>query len=79
MAEWRRLLTLASAGRERTDGRLVLTFRDMPSVGAELERLVAAERECCAFLGWHLIQTDEGWRLEITGDTDELQALSLAD
>lgn len=79
LEDWRRLVADAFAGRDHTTGRLLLTFRDLPSVGPELERLVAAERECCAFLSWNLIRAGNTWQLEITGDDDGLQALSLAD
>ncbi len=57
---------------------MILRFRDRPDVGAELKQLVDAERECCAFLGWQLNRTSDGWVVEVTGDDDDLKAVSLA-
>lgn len=77
LAEWQQLGAIAGAGREHAPGRVTLRFRDLPGVGAELERLVAAERACCAFLGWHLVHADAQWHVEVSGSDEELQALPL--
>jgi hypothetical protein len=75
--DWRQVVSIASVGRHLADGRLTLRFRDEPTVAEVLARLVAAERSCCAFLGWRLARVDNEWHVEITGDDAELQALSL--
>jgi hypothetical protein len=56
---------------------VTLRFRDAPSAGADLARLVAAERNCCSFLGWDLVRGKGEWRLEVSGTDEELQALSI--
>src|SRR3954453_23035083 len=77
LVEWRQVMSSASVGRDLAGGKLTLRFRDEPTVAEELARLVAAERNCCAFLGWRLTRVGDGWHVEITGDDAELQALSL--
>jgi hypothetical protein len=77
LAEWRRIAALAGAGRQLGSGMLVLSFRELPGVGPELERLVTAERECCAFLGWELRRDGDAWQVLVTGPDEALHALSL--
>jgi hypothetical protein len=55
-----------------------LRFHDLPGVRDELERLIAAERDCCAFLGWEVAFSEGELHVHITGDPDELRALTLA-
>ena len=76
VTDWRRVLAEAGLGNERNPGQLVLRFADGPRVGAELARLVDAERQCCAFLGWSLTNGNGEWRVLITGADDELRTLS---
>jgi len=61
-----------------TTGLATLTFRDAPGVGDELQKLVAAERECCAFLRWNVVKTATEWRVEISGSDEELRSLPVA-
>ena len=68
----------SAVGRDLAPGRLTLRFRDGPGVGDELTRLVAAERDCCAFLGWRVVHSEDEWRVEITGTDEELQTLSFS-
>jgi hypothetical protein len=75
LAEWRRVTADAGAGRSIATGLVTLKFRDAPGIGAELRRLVAAERDCCAFLGWNVVQTAAEWRVEISGSDEELSSL----
>jgi hypothetical protein len=77
--DWRRVASVGLAGQQSVPGRLTLRFRDEPTVASELERLVAAERDCCAFLGWNLVKVDDGWHVEITGDDAALQALTFGE
>ena len=48
----------ARTGQKRTATTLVTTWRGDEHVQAEVERLVAAERECCPFLGLELTIRD---------------------
>jgi len=79
LEEWRRLSAAAGLGRQMTDGKLTLRFGDVAGFREELDRLVRAERECCAFLGWELTQSGTEWHVHITGSPDELRALTFAD
>jgi hypothetical protein len=77
--DWRTVVQGLGAGSRREPGHITLHFRDAPDVEGELTRLVDAERGCCAFLGWDLARTDDGWAVRISGTDDELAALSLGD
>jgi hypothetical protein len=79
LAPWRGVAAVAGAGRQLVPGKLTLRFRDLPGIRSELERLVDAERHCCSFLGWQLVQAEVEWHVEVTGTDEELQALSLAE
>ena len=79
LEEWRRLSTAAGLGRQLAGGKLTLRFRDVAGVGEELDRLVSAERECCAFLGWELVRSEAEWHVHITGSPDELRALAFTE
>lgn len=77
LEQWRRLSTVAGAGRTQAPGRVVLRFRDEPGVADQLRQLVDAERQCCAFLDWQLTHVAGECRVEITGSGEELAALPL--
>jgi hypothetical protein len=55
---WRRLTDQALRLPESTARGVRLRFRALPGVAAELDDLVAAERECCAFADWSLERAD---------------------
>jgi hypothetical protein len=78
LEEWRRLSASAGLGRGLAARKLTLRFRDLPGVRDELERLIAGERDCCAFLGWEVAFSEGELHVHITGDPDELRALTLA-
>jgi hypothetical protein len=77
IGEWRRLGQAVGLGRAVDVGEVTLRFRDAPGVELELERLVAAERACCAFLSWHVSRTPSEWRVVISGESESLRALSI--
>ena len=77
--EWRDVVRRFGTGSRREPGRLTLAFGNDASVGEELGRLVSAERDCCAFLGWELTRTDNGWALTVTGTDEELATVSLGE
>ena len=56
--EWAALRAFRTEER-RTATTLITTWRRAEGVQAELERLVAAERECCPFLGLELTIRDD--------------------
>ena len=57
--QWAALRERASLGEHRTETTLTTIWRRDAGVQAEVERLVAAERECCAFLSFELTVGDE--------------------
>jgi hypothetical protein len=75
--EWRALLSraLISTACARRGTRVKL--RALPGVRQELERLVAAERDCCPFMTMSVATTDEAI-LVLTVTTSELGAPILA-
>jgi hypothetical protein len=76
LEEWRRLSATTGRGQELAGGKLTLRFRDLPGVREELDRLIAAERECCAFLGWEVAPSEGELQVHITGNPDELRTLA---
>jgi hypothetical protein len=58
MAEWDALLSQALISRNPIVGGVRIELRARPGVRAELERLVAAERECCPFMTMSVAATD---------------------
>src|SRR5580693_7618953 len=49
---WARLAARAMSGRALTDDGLRVSFRAEAGVEDELRRLVAVEKECCAWAAW---------------------------
>ena len=49
-AQWRDLLSRALIRRARAPAGVRIELRALPGVRGELERLVAAERDCCPFM-----------------------------
>jgi hypothetical protein len=78
LLEWRRVADDAGVGKEFSTGRVILRFRDGPGIGDRLQRLVSAERDCCAFLEWKLLHDGTDlWLVEIAGSDEELGSLPL--
>jgi hypothetical protein len=50
---------------ELSEGRAVLRFRADPSTRARVERIVAAESQCCAFMDFDLFAGDDAIVLTI--------------
>src|SRR5437870_13120189 len=67
-AEWKELDKAALVSREDRAGTVTSTYRASAEVRTELERLVAAERVCCATARWEL--HGDGGRLHVTGASD---------
>jgi len=63
-AEWKELDKAALVSREDRAGTVTSTYQASAEVRTELERLVAAERVCCATARWEL--HDDGERLRVT-------------
>ena len=65
-AEWRAVDAAALLTRAERSGTVISTYRAGPAIRAELTRLVAAERGCCATANWAL--HDDGAELRVTVD-----------
>lgn len=57
--DWKALRERARLGEHRTEKMLTTIWRRDEGVQAEVERLVAAERECCGFLSFELTVGDD--------------------
>lgn len=77
LSQWRQVASVAAVGRRLVPGKLTLRFRNVATVGVELERLVTAERDCCSYLGWRLVRVNDEWHVEITGADADLEALQM--
>jgi hypothetical protein len=58
-AEWAALRAPARIAEDRTPTTLTTTWRRDHRVQREIERLVAAEHECCPFFGFELTIRDD--------------------
>ena len=74
MARWR---TLSDARLDVRDepGEMVVVYKSRRGVYEELESLVAAERECCAFAEWEVTRDSENVVLRIRADAQGLAAI----
>jgi len=65
-SEWTALLDRALIGRRRVNGGMRVDLKDLPGVGVELERLLAAERDCCPFLTLSIEKAEAAVALTVT-------------
>ena len=74
---WRALEAARVDGLRREAGFHV-RFRGEPSVCESLRTLVAAERDCCGWARWEVVEED-GWAvLKVTGPPGRIDALASA-
>jgi hypothetical protein len=72
---WMRLIAASGAGREQTPAGLLLRFRPDAGVAAELERLAAVERGCCAWATWTVAASADAITLTVASTGDGVAAL----
>jgi hypothetical protein len=77
LARWR-ALSGARLTVRRTADRLVVLYQARSGVQEELEALVAAERECCAFANWEVSRDSEHVVLRIRSDPQGIAAIVAA-
>jgi hypothetical protein len=77
LTAWRDVLVTPGVARERLPDRVRLSFPDTAGIGNRLTELVAAERDCCAFLDWTLVLSGNRWQLDIAGTDDQLDSLPM--
>ncbi|MEX2623575.1 MAG: hypothetical protein WD651_07595 [Acidimicrobiia bacterium] len=72
--DWRALIA-DRLSEERSPLELRVRFKDDESVRVELNRLVAAERDCCGFVAWDIDDVDGEMVLGVTGETSAVDAI----
>lgn len=72
---WLRLIATSGAAREETASGLRLRFRTDSGAAAELERLAAVERDCCAWATWTVSATPGEVTLDVASSGDGVAAL----
>lgn len=77
MARWRALSDARVDVRHEPD-QAVVEYEPRSGVREELEALVAAERECCAFAEWDLTHSPESVVLRIRADAQGLASIGVA-
>lgn len=65
--EWRDLARRALVEREPHPAGAVVRYRRTAETARELDRLIALETDCCAFLTFHLESLGDELRLTVTG------------
>jgi hypothetical protein len=61
---WDQLIAQAMTSSSQTTDGIRLRFRNEPSVQAELDQLVAVERQCCPWASWTVRSNDSELVLE---------------
>lgn len=72
---WQDLASRAFVERIETGQGLRLGFRAESGVAAELDRLLAVERECCAWADWHLDRAGDPLVVDVRSTGDGVAAL----
>ncbi len=75
LARWKALSERVRPTMRREADQIVVAYPASPAVRAELEALVAAERRCCTFADWQVLQDDDLVLLQITATPDGLDAI----
>jgi hypothetical protein len=75
-SQWHALLSRSLIRRVPAPGGMRMDLRALPGVRQELERLIAAERDCCPFMTMSVETTDQAV-VVLTVTTSELGALIL--
>lgn len=68
MRRWEALGQTGHPRAHRSGRTLGVRYRSAPGVREELLALVAAERQCCSFVSWHVDQTGPDLVLHVTAD-----------
>jgi hypothetical protein len=74
MARWGALSGARVDVRHESD-QVVVVYEPRSGVREELEALVAAERECCAFAEWDVSQAPESVVLRVRADAQGLASI----
>ncbi|MFN2388957.1 MAG: hypothetical protein ABR575_05050 [Actinomycetota bacterium] len=72
--EWRQLLTANIVETLAIPGGVRLSLRSSPAVVHELDRLIALESSCCAWIDWRV---DDGPRLQVDATAEQEEGAAL--
>ena len=72
---WHELASTSFVARDETHDGLRLVFRRDPGVAEQLERLLAVERDCCAWADWRLETAESGVVVDVCSRGDGVAAL----
>jgi hypothetical protein len=73
--EWRSLLVPIVVERSEIPGGVRLVLERSSGTKQELERLIALEKSCCAWIGWGLREASSVLVLEATAESGEGEAV----
>jgi hypothetical protein len=76
MRRWQSLLATHRTNSRRDATTIEVRFRFDDEANRELHDLVAAERECCAFVEWALVTQGNELVLTVRGDDETLATFS---
>jgi hypothetical protein len=76
LIRWKALLERSLPKVMREPDQIVVRLAGAPSVAAELDAIVAAERACCSFVKWHVVHDTSWHELQIRGTRDGLDAIA---
>ena len=68
--EWRELLDASLIERTSVAAGVRMRFPNDPGVRTTIERLIALEQDCCAWIEWSLRESSSGLTLEGTNETE---------
>ena len=72
---WQRLHDRAAPSAELSAGRLEIRYRAADGVLEELRALADAERSCCSFVAWDVIDTDGRPTLRVSAPAGRPEAV----
>ena len=76
LVRWKALLDRSVLELKREPDQIVMRVARAPGITAELDALVAAERTCCPFVEWQVVEHD-GWNeLQIRGTSEGIDAIA---
>jgi hypothetical protein len=76
LIRWKALVESSVLELKREPDVIVVCVAKAAGIAAELDTLVAAERACCPFVDWRLVEHERWHELQIHGTEDGLDAIA---
>ena len=76
LVRWKALLERSVLELRREPDQIVVCVAQAPGIVAELGALVAAERACCPFVEWRVVEHERWHELQIHGTADGLDVIA---